>query len=266
MSLSVLLAPAAGWYPDPAGQAVYRWWDGEGWTAGTHDGETSGTHEPEPAFEVVAPASTPPASKAESAEPKEPVSFAEAAFADPERYIPVSLFAEPAPAPTSEPAPAPDPEPAFDEPAFTEPAFAQPSFGQQVLPQPSFAQQAAPLPDFAAPAAAAPAVDVRAAKPAPVKTKWSSLLVAFPFVFPVVVGMVIALAYAGGAAGNTIALAGIGGVTALALFAVAFMFADHDRRDLKAAGYQPVPSLAWMLLLPPIVYLLARRRVVGPRY
>lgn len=24
--------PAAGWYPDPAGQPAERWWDGRGWT------------------------------------------------------------------------------------------------------------------------------------------------------------------------------------------------------------------------------------------
>ncbi|HAM24612.1 MAG TPA: hypothetical protein DCM51_03535 [Actinobacteria bacterium] len=27
--------PAPGWYPDPAKQATYRWWDGAQWTAST---------------------------------------------------------------------------------------------------------------------------------------------------------------------------------------------------------------------------------------
>jgi hypothetical protein len=27
--------PAPGWYPDPAKQATYRWWDGSQWTAST---------------------------------------------------------------------------------------------------------------------------------------------------------------------------------------------------------------------------------------
>jgi hypothetical protein len=211
MSLSVLLSPSPGWYPDPAGQAVYRWWDGDAWTEGTHDGETLGSRAPEPAFEVV-PSASATASVTSPAEPAT-ASFAEAAFADPERFVPVALFAEP---------------------------------------------EAPPAPSTAAPA--------RAAAHAPVKTKWSSLLLAFPFVFPIAIGMVIALAYAGGAAGNMIALAMVGGIAALVLLAVAFMFADHDRRDLKAAGYQPVPSLGWMLLLPPIAYLLVRRRIVGPRY
>ena len=50
------------------------------------------------------------------------------------------------------------------------------------------------------------------------------------------------------------------------LLAPAWILADHDRRELAARGYEPAPSLAWMLLLPPIVYLIARRRVGGPGY
>ena len=29
--------PAAGWYPDPSGGPVQRWWDGTGWTAQTYN-------------------------------------------------------------------------------------------------------------------------------------------------------------------------------------------------------------------------------------
>ena len=29
--------PAAGWYPDPTGEPLQRWWDGSGWTAQTYD-------------------------------------------------------------------------------------------------------------------------------------------------------------------------------------------------------------------------------------
>lgn len=29
--------PAAGWYPDPAGEPLQRWWDGSGWTAQTYN-------------------------------------------------------------------------------------------------------------------------------------------------------------------------------------------------------------------------------------
>jgi hypothetical protein len=85
-------------------------------------------------------------------------------------------------------------------------------------------------------------------------------------VLPVVVGMVVALGYAGGAAGNVVTLIVLAGIAALALLGAAWMFADQDRRELVARGYEPVPSLAWMLLVPPFAYLLARHRVVGPRY
>lgn len=194
MSLSVLLSPAPGWYPDPAGQSHYRWWDGDGWTEGTHDGE-------QPAFEAAA---------------------------EPSWFVP--------------------------EPVARIPLFAEPVQPVQPVQQAQSAPASAPI--------------ARAPRPAtaPAKTRWSSLLFAFPFVFPIAVGMVLALGYAGGAAGNIITLAVIGAVAALALLAVAFIFADHDRRELIARGYEPAPSLGWMLLLPPVAYLIARRRVVGPAY
>lgn len=31
-------AQAPGWFPDPKGEATYRWWDGSAWTDNTHDG------------------------------------------------------------------------------------------------------------------------------------------------------------------------------------------------------------------------------------
>lgn len=35
-----MTSPAPGWYPDPGGAAPYRWWNGQAWTAATHDGTT----------------------------------------------------------------------------------------------------------------------------------------------------------------------------------------------------------------------------------
>jgi len=182
VSISVLLQPAPGWYPDPAGQATYRWWDGDGWTEGTH------AEEP-----LQAPA-----------QGSAPTVAAE----------PIQLFADPEPV---APAPAAQPQPV-----------------------------------------------VR--RTAPAKTRWSSLLLAFPFLYPFAIGMVVALAYAGGAATNPVALVVIGGVVAVAALIPAWVFAEYDRRELRARGYQPAPSIGWMAILPPIVYLIVRRRVVGPSY
>lgn len=169
MSISVLSSPAAGWYPDPAARAAFRWWDGATWTEGTHAGLAA-------VPEVL--------------------------------HVPVLQVPE-------------------------------------VLH--------------------APEAPTRAAS-TPAKTRWSSLLFAFPFVYPIAVGMVVALAYAGGSASNTTALIVIGAVVAVAAIVPAWVFADYDRRELVARGYEPAPSIAWLLLVPPIAYLLARRRVVGPSY
>jgi hypothetical protein len=191
MSLPVLIQPAPGWYPDPAGAATYRWWDGDAWTEGTHAGE-------------------------QDARPG---------------LIPAQLFLDPESRP--------------------EPAAAPPV---NIL--------SAPVPLVADPAAHRPV----SGRTAPAKTRWSSLLLAFPFVYPAAIAVVVGLAYAGGLATNTMALAIVGGVVAVALLVPAWVFADSDRRELIARGYAPAPSLGWMLVLPPVAYLIARRRVVGPSY
>lgn len=44
-------APAPGWYADPQGVALYRWWDGAAWTASTADGQQSAqSPSPQPGF------------------------------------------------------------------------------------------------------------------------------------------------------------------------------------------------------------------------
>ncbi|CAN5501306.1 hypothetical protein BH09ACT4_BH09ACT4_08490 [soil metagenome] len=127
-----------------------------------------------------------------------------------------------------------------------------------------FVAEPATAPFVSAPATASTAPVRRTVSPA--KTRWSSLLVAFPFIYPVALGMIVALGYAGGAASSTTTLVVIGGIAAVGLLTPAWIFADYDRRELIARGYEPAPSVAWMLLLPPFAYLLARRRVVGPSY
>jgi hypothetical protein len=113
-----------------------------------------------------------------------------------------------------------------------------------------------------APASVAPPAPRRLVQPS--KTRWASLLAAFPAIYPLVVGMVTALAYAGGAASSTPALIGIAVATGVLALIPAWAFAANDRRELQERGYEPAPALAWMLLVPPFAYLVVRRRVVGP--
>ena len=50
-------APDPGWYPDPAGHAQERWWDGSRWTQGTRDGNRPGatTTAEDPSRQVTEP-------------------------------------------------------------------------------------------------------------------------------------------------------------------------------------------------------------------
>ena len=63
--------------------------------------------------------------------------------------------------------------------------------------------------------------------------------------------MVVALAYAGGAAANPMALVIVGAIVAIVLLIPAWVFADHDRRELLARGYEPAPSIGWMAAAAP---------------
>jgi hypothetical protein len=44
-----VIAPAPGWYPDPAGSSSYRWWDGGGWTTNLAAPQPVATPSPVPA-------------------------------------------------------------------------------------------------------------------------------------------------------------------------------------------------------------------------
>lgn len=46
--------------------------------------------------------------------------------------------------------------------------------------------------------------------------------------------------------------------TGAVVFLVLVLCAEADRRKLKSLGYLKVPSLWWMLLLPPLIYLILR--------
>jgi Protein of unknown function (DUF2510) len=310
VSLSVLLSPAPGWYPDPAGVAAYRWWDGDGWTEGTHAGQAAEpalvptvttehvapreepatvqaapiqqatpVHAATPVLEPAAfePAAFEPAAFEPAAfEPAafetaafettafETTAFAPAAF-ETAAFAPIPLFADPEPA-VGVPATAAGPAPA----AFPSAPVQQPTVQQMPVQQPTVQQLPVQQMPSPAPPSSGPAPAARTSAPrrgvSPAKTRWVGILSAYPFVYPFAVGMIVALGYAGGAASNPTTLIVIGAIAAVVLLAPAWIVADYDRRELVRRGYEPAPSMAWMLLLPPIGYLIARRRVVGPTY
>jgi hypothetical protein len=134
---------------------------------------------------------------------------------------------------------------------------------EPVVIEPVALAPVAPEPVVVPPAPMQPVRPVRRGS-SPAKTRWSSLLTAYPVVYPIAIGMITALAYAGGAAGSTTTLVVIAVTVAVAGLIPAWGFAASDRRELLERGYRPAPALAWMLLLPPIAYLIARRRIVGP--
>jgi hypothetical protein len=174
---------------------------------------------------------------------------------------PVAAF-EPAVAPVFEPAVAPvfEPEraPAPFEPIVFESAVFEPA-APRVPRVEGPSAPAAPAP----PAAPASAPVIRRGV-SPAKTRWSTILTAYPFVYPFAVGTVVGLAYAGGSSTNMSSLPVIALAAAVVLLLPTVLLVERDRRELAARGYEPAPSPAWLLLLPPIAYLVVRRRLVGP--
>jgi hypothetical protein len=217
--------PAAGWYHDPADAGAWRWWDGASWT------------------DHVRP-------------------MAEAAVA-------------------ADPVPAPAPGPA--------------QVGPQTIPQPG---QVAPAPPSAAAtgsvpmtpttpvsdqlywhSSAAEVVEVprvhhSASRVGPTSAvhapsyvrDWNDLgsphtagiwLLAFSPVLGV--GVSLAVSIAMGFAGLTGVMPAIAGAVAALL--LTWAFAATDARALAERGYHR-PRLAWMLLFPPLAYLIARGKEV----
>jgi hypothetical protein len=55
---------------------------------------------------------------------------------------------------------------------------------------------------------------------------------------------------------------GIAVVVAVLGLVPAWIAAEQDRRELRERGIERVPSMAWMLLAPPIAYLVVRARLL----
>jgi len=62
--------PAPGWYPDPSGSPLLRWWDGERWTDSTHAAGAGEGQLPAPATTAVVEPPAAPQAPEPSATPR----------------------------------------------------------------------------------------------------------------------------------------------------------------------------------------------------
>jgi len=108
------MAPVAGWYPDPAGEAgTERYWDGEGWTATTR---ATGGAPPPPPPAPDAGATPPPPAPAAAGTPPPPA-------------------ATPGPPPAGGPGPGPTGVGGISTELLTDERFAEVGSGQRVVRQ-----------------------------------------------------------------------------------------------------------------------------------
>lgn len=93
-------------------------------------------------------------------------------------------------------------------------------------------------------------------------TIWAWLLVFSPIIWAVLAGLTQAAL--GTAANEAYAqqIGVLGPATMLVGLVPGWIFAELDRRALRRRNYDGLPSILWMLLIPPFAYLLRRRAAV----
>lgn len=232
VSTTVMAGPTAGWYHDPADDRAWRWWDGATWTGHVRAKE-------EPVAEVVA--DPPVAEPAASPAPPAP------ALASVGGSIPQPGEVAPPP-----PAPAVAGNVSTTPPIPVTDQMYWHSSAAEVIDVPRVSHVRGP----SRPAAAVPSY-VR---------DWNDLGSpetpgVWLLAFSPILGWVVAFAVL-----EAMSVAGIPpligvGIAALAALLLHWVFAALDTRALEARGYH-APRLAWMLLFPPLAYLIARGKSV----
>ncbi|MGE3192254.1 MAG: DUF2510 domain-containing protein [Microbacteriaceae bacterium] len=245
MSTTLMTEPAAGWYHDPADAGAWRWWDGASWT------------------DHVRPMT-------EQATATGPVPAHQATATGPVQYQPAAQAPEPAP--VSGPVQV-DSE-TIPQPGQVAPAPPVSSGGVPMTPSTPISDQlywhsaAAEVVEVPRVTQHRPSnVGPRSATRAPSYVRdWNDLgsphtagvwLLAFSPIISVAVVLLLDIAM--GLAGVTgVIPLGVGGLATLLL---TWLFAAMDANSLAQRGYHR-PRLAWMLLFPPLAYLIARGKEV----
>jgi len=235
----------AAWYPDPAGGAALRWWDGTAWT----DYLKAPEPEPEafapgyslfpPIDESRAPAPFPPTAQPQSRRQaqaeysQQPATHAQPLFAASVAPIPQAPYqAQPLQFAQTQVLEHPSPE---EQPHSTAPV---------VIPQETRYSNYVPM----QPKPYEPAAKSRKLEPFLVYTPEAWFIATSP-AWMLVIGMILSAVMTNGSPG-TIGFSVAGFVTSVVL-------AITDRRKLLADGYETAPS-AWWMLLSPLAYLISR--------
>jgi len=237
----------AGWYQDPQGTAALRWWDGDGWTPMLRTTPPPPTAVGVGTWTVPSPGNGPGVGYAPAAiaAPAQQLAITATATLEPE--MPTAGYGQPAqqsdyyspaasqPEPYGRPAAHPDP---YGQPTSHPDPFAQLLFAEPISQGP-----ASTKPFVAGPTRSAQTVGI-----------WLLAL------YPLLAVPIAMLAQAGAGYVLTqldLPVPGIALVGAPVALVVGWIFAGADIGRLRKRGYRP-PSILWMLLLPPLVYFIAR--------
>jgi hypothetical protein len=93
-------------------------------------------------------------------------------------------------------------------------------------------------------------------------TRWAWLLAFSPLIWAVVAGLGQGVVFSAIHPQETAQIIVLGVFTMVLGLVPGWIFAELDRRTLTRRNYDGLPSILWMLLIPPFAYLLRRRRAV----
>ncbi|HWM35044.1 MAG TPA: DUF2510 domain-containing protein [Pseudolysinimonas sp.] len=220
VSTTLTTVAAAGWYPDPAAGAAWRWWDGAGWTDHVRAADQTG-----------------PATVAATSGPERLAGF------DPVPQPGQIAETPQAGGPIARAADIPASEQMYWHSASAEvievPRMPHHTISSEIRPSGPAPHYVRDWQDLGSP-----------------QTAGIWLLAAMPLLAGPISGALVIAAALTGLSPQIAVIAAIGVTLGLC-----WLFALLDARSLTARGYHAA-SLAWMLVLPPLLYIAARGRAV----